>query len=73
LQAPEIEDVKVADVSVHAVDDGAAKAQCRYPDTLLKYDRAPKCEGVTVVILDRLGGDLGERVVKFLVGERDVG
>src|SRR6187455_3697927 len=48
LQAPEIEDVKVADIRLHAVDDGVAKTQTRCPDTLLEYDRAPECEGVSV-------------------------
>src|SRR6187397_3231088 len=46
LQTPEIEDVEIAYVRGHAVDDGMAEAQTRRPDTLRENDRTPESEGV---------------------------
>jgi len=73
LQAPQIEDVEIADVRGHAVDDGLTQAQTRRPDTLGHHDGAPEREGVAVVILDRAGGDVAQCIAKALIGERDVG
>src|SRR3954463_11093787 len=73
LQAPEIEDVEVADIRVHAVDTGLAEAQPRRPDAARKHQGAPESKRATVVILDIPGGDAEQRLAKMLVGERDVG